>query len=141
MLLRGAQEQEVPDGSRGETTGRVREKSKTHIPQTMFLAAVAQPNKKQKFDGRVGICRCAKPVAAKRKSKNRPAGTIKVKDHALTWETFMALLKENVMKMSWAREIVNKIDSARAHIGNTSWPKWMRSGGRSSRRSGSRCSR
>jgi hypothetical protein len=60
---------------------------------------------------------------AKRKSKNRPAGTIEMKDYALTAETFIALLKEHVIpdavkKMSWALEIVIKMDNARAHIGN-----------------------
>jgi transposase len=112
-----------PTDLEAESNGRVRVKSKTHIPQTMFLAAVAQPDKKNKFNGRIGIYRCAKPVPAKRKSRNRPAGTIEWKDYALTAETFMALLKEHVIpdavkKMSWAPEIVIQMDNARAHTGS-----------------------
>jgi len=112
-----------PTDLEAESNGRVRVKSKTHIPQTMFLAAVAQPDKKHKFDGRIGMYRCAKPVPAKRKSRNRPAGTIEWKDYSLTAETFMALLKENVIpdavkKMSWAPEIVIQMDNARAHTGS-----------------------
>ena len=38
-----------PTDLEAESNGRVRVKYKTHIPQTMFLAAVAQPNKKHKF--------------------------------------------------------------------------------------------
>jgi len=112
-----------PTDLAAETTGRVRVKSKTHVPQTMFLAAVAQPDAAHNFDGRIGIYRCAKPVAAKRSSKNRDKGTIEMKDYALTAETFMALLKDHVIpdaveKMSWAPEIVIQMDNARAHIGS-----------------------
>ena len=54
--------------------GSVRVKSKSHIPQTMFLSAVAQPERKHKFDGRIGFFRCAEEAVTLCKSKNRKAG-------------------------------------------------------------------
>ena len=98
----------------------VRAKSKTHIPQTIFLAAVAQPDKKNKFDGRAGIFRCARPIPAQHTSKSHPACTIEWRDYSLTAKTIKVLLKEHVIpaavrRMSWAPVFIIQMDDARAH--------------------------
>ena len=46
-----------PNWLEEDQRGSVRVKSKSHIPQTMFLSTVAQPQPKRKFDGRIGIFR------------------------------------------------------------------------------------
>ena len=63
-----------PEWAAEDQRGSVRVKSKSHIPQTMFLSAVAQPEPKHKFDGRIGIFRCAEEAVTLRKSKNREGG-------------------------------------------------------------------
>ena len=107
---------------RGDQRGSVRVKSKSHIPQTMFLSAVAQPDRKHKFDGRIGIFRCAEEAVTLRKSKNRDAGIKYMKDVPVTADFFKKMLKEKVIpaiceKMSWAKEVTIQVDNARAHIG------------------------
>ena len=58
-------------------------KSKRFITKVMFLAAVARPrwdsSRNQYFDGKLGIFPFVVEEKAKRKSKNRPAGTIETK--------------------------------------------------------------
>ena len=98
--------------------GSVRVKSKSHIPQTMFLSAVAQPHPKRKFDGRIRIFRSAEEAVTLRKSKNRDAGIKCMKDVPVTAEFFKKMLKEKVIpticeKMSWAKEVVIQMDNAR----------------------------
>ena len=111
-----------PDWVAEDQRGSVRVKSKSHIPQTMFLSAVAQPEKKHKFDGRIGIFRCAEEAVTLRKSKNRDAGIKYMKDVPVTADFFKKMLKEKVIpaiceKMSWAKGVVIQMDNARAHVG------------------------
>ena len=111
-----------PEWAAEDQRGSVRVKSKSHIPQTMFLSAVAQPEPKHKFDGRIGIFRCAEEAVTLRKSKNRDAGIKYMKDVPVTADFFKKMLKEKVIpaiceKMSWAKEVVIQMDNARAHIG------------------------
>ena len=55
-------------------------KSKRFVPKIMFLAAVSRPqwdkNKRSKFNGKIGIWPLVTKEKAKRKSRNRDAGTL-----------------------------------------------------------------
>jgi transposase len=111
-----------PEWLAEDQRGSTRVKSKSHIPQTMFLSAVAQPEPKHKFDGRIGIFRCAEKAFTQRKSKYRDKGVEYMKDVPVTADFFKTMLKEKVIpaiceKMSWAKEVVIQMDNARAHIG------------------------
>lgn len=54
--------------------------NKSFITKVMFLVAVARPRHDTRrnawFDGKIGCWPFVEQVAAKRKSKNRPAGTV-----------------------------------------------------------------
>ena len=69
----------VPD----ETAPHRTCKSKRYVTKVMFMCAVARPrwdiHAKREFDGKIGIWPFIYQKAAKRASKNRPAGTMETK--------------------------------------------------------------
>lgn len=65
--------------------------SKMHIPKVMFLLAVGLPHilpDGTAFDGKIGLWDITKEVPAKRKSKNRPKGTLETKSTSMTAKEF-----------------------------------------------------
>jgi transposase len=95
--------------------------SRHHIPSMMYLNAVAKPNKKQKFDGKLGIFPFATMTKTKRKSKNRAAGVDELEIiPSVTAEVFAdyimeKLLPEIQLKCGWAKHIVIQYDGATPH--------------------------
>jgi len=62
-----------------------------YIPKVMFLLAVGMPHilpDRTTFDGKIGIWDITKAVPAKRKSKNRPRGSIETKSTSMTAREF-----------------------------------------------------
>jgi hypothetical protein len=72
--------------------------SKSHIPKVMFLILIALPQRNsttgQVFDGKVGIRPLVKMVPAKRRSKNRAAGTIELKPFSMVGPEYRTFLIE-----------------------------------------------
>ncbi len=75
-------------------------KSKRFIIKIMFLTAIARPQTDpttgEKFDGKIGIWPFVTYEVAKRKSKNRPAGTLVMKPATVTRQLYRSLLLEKV---------------------------------------------
>ncbi|DAZ97358.1 TPA: hypothetical protein N0F65_003381 [Lagenidium giganteum] len=67
----------------------------------MFLCAVAHPRwddvRDEWFDGKIGIWPFIERVAAKRSSRNRPAGTMETKPLSVTKETYINALVGHVI--------------------------------------------
>jgi len=76
-------------------------KSKRFIPKIMFLAAVARPrydyHTKTFWDGKIGIWAITHQVAAKRNSRNRPAGTMETKPLNVNEEVYQQFMTEKVL--------------------------------------------
>jgi hypothetical protein len=102
---------------------------KAHIQKVMFLVAVARPRVDplgNEFDGKIGLWQCTEMVQAKRKSKNRDAGTWEEKPRTVDSEFYrhlftkpggvLAKIKE---RMPWMHNRVVRIqhDGARPHTG------------------------
>ncbi|XP_074290311.1 uncharacterized protein LOC141617040 [Silene latifolia] len=103
-------------------------KSKRYITKIMFLAAVSRPTYKENgevlFDGKVGIWPFTYQEPAKRKSKNREAGTIVTKPvesitKAVTKEALINLVIPAI-KEKWpasaSKNITIQQDNAKPHI-------------------------
>ncbi len=101
--------------------------SKRFIGRVMFLCAIARPRydyrKRKMFDGKIGIWPFVERVAAKRSSKNRPAGTIEVKPIVVTREVYREYLTNKVLpairdKFPFKRNTKVRIqqDNAKPHV-------------------------
>ncbi|KAF0731421.1 hypothetical protein Ae201684P_007029 [Aphanomyces euteiches] len=109
-----------------------RVKSKTHISKVMFLAAVAKPrydyNRRQYFDGKIGIWPFLEAIPAKRLSKNRQKGVVELKEQPVNILTYTEKIMTQVIPAIQAKApqsaIKNGIwiqDNASPHNGiNTS---------------------
>lgn len=94
-------------------------KSKRFILKVMFLAAVARPRwdrvRNQWFTGRIGIWPFVFQDAAKRSSKNRPAGTLETKAiPSITKEVTKRFLVEKVfpaIRAKWPRRPASSQDT------------------------------
>lgn len=101
--------------------------SKRFIGRVMFVCAVARPRydyrKRRMFDGKIGIWPFVEKVAAKRNSKNRPAGTIEVKPITVTRDVYREYLENKVFpairsKFPFQRHTRVRLqqDNAKPHI-------------------------
>ena len=103
-------------------------KSKKHIAKVMFLAAVARPrfdsNGNEEFSGKIGIFPFVYTEPAKRRSKNRAAGTLETKAiSSVTKDVIRSCLIEKVLpsiQTKWPGSVGEPIyiqqDNARPHI-------------------------
>ncbi|ACO68268.1 hypothetical protein MICPUN_65029 [Micromonas commoda] len=95
--------------------------ARRHVPSMMYLSAVANPNKKKKFDAKVGLWPFATLTKTKRKSKNRDAGLddlepIKSINHKVFADFIINKLVPAIQrKCPWAKEIVIQYDGATPH--------------------------
>ena len=95
--------------------------ARRHVPSMMYLSAVAKPNKKNKFDGKVGLWPFATKTKTKRKSKNRDAGLDELEPiTSITAEVFADFIMNKLVpeiqeKCSWAKEIFIQYDGATPH--------------------------
>ncbi|XP_074303611.1 uncharacterized protein LOC141638061 [Silene latifolia] len=104
--------------------------SKRFITKVMFMCCVSRPkygpNKEVICDGKLGIWPFVMEVPAKRKSKNRSAGTLETKSiDSITKQVTKEMLITNVLptiKAKWAANYSKKIqiqqDNARPHLTN-----------------------
>ena len=96
-------------------------KARRHIPSMMYLSAVAKPNRKKKFDGKVGLWALATKTKTKRRSKNRAAGLDELAPiESITAEVFADFIMDELVpeiqrKCSWAKEIIIQYDGATPH--------------------------
>ena len=102
-------------------------KSKRFIEKVMFLCAVARPRHdtttNSSFDGKLGIWPFVEMVPAQRSSRNRPAGTLEMKNIVVTKEVYNRFICEKVIpaiQQKWPachRNITIRIqqDNARPH--------------------------
>ena len=107
--------------AQGAARPRVPVQSKQFINKVMFLAAVGKPIF-NKFDGAIGLYPLANIVPATRASSRRPAGAPVLKSFNMDKDTFVKMLKENVVrdalkKCPWAHEITIQMDNAGGHGG------------------------
>lgn len=102
-------------------------KSKSFVEKVMFLCAIARPRYNPKtrlyFDGKIGIWPFISLQAAKRNSKNRPAGTMEMKPLTVTREVYTSYLVEKVFPAIRSKfpvqrnvPILVQQDNARPHI-------------------------
>lgn len=103
-------------------------KSKRFITKVMFLAAVARPRfdatRNQEFSGKIGIFPFTCKEPAKRRSKNRMAGTLETKAINVNKEIMRSCLIEKVLpaiRAKWpphdsTETIYIQQDNARPHI-------------------------
>jgi hypothetical protein len=98
---------------------------KSHILKVMFLVAVARPRFEGDnctFDGKIGVWPFVERIAARRTSRNRPAGTIETKPVSVTLARYREFLIEKVLpaiKQKWPGQNKNVIiqqDGASSHI-------------------------
>ncbi|VFQ91330.1 unnamed protein product [Cuscuta campestris] len=111
-------------------------KSKRFITKVMFLCVVGRPfiseNGEILWDGKIGIFPFVETVAAKRKSKNREAGVLEVKQLlSVTKEVTKDMLVNQVIpaiREKWPsfldRNIILQQDNAKPHISATD-PEFM----------------
>ena len=99
--------------------------SKTQIPKLMYFGAVAPPNPKKKFDGKLGLWRVSEKKTAQRNSKYHKAGDVYEIPTTMDGELFVEMCKELLIpsiraKCKWAKSIEVQMDSAGGHKVNTS---------------------
>ena len=100
-------------------------KHKSHITKIMFLCAVVRlhfnPSENSWWDGKLGIWPIGDWEPAKLKSKNRPKGTLVLKNKMVTKEVYRELLISKLME-KWlrrdrmSRTIYIQQDGAKNHI-------------------------
>jgi len=110
----------------GEVVPTRRSNSKRFIGKIMFLAAVARPRfdrgRNKKFDGKLGVWPFVVEVAAKRTSKNRPAGTLELKEVNVDRAAYTSMLKDKLVPAilaKWPRDqkvVLLRQDNASAHL-------------------------
>ncbi len=102
-------------------------KSSRCTPKVMFLAAIARPLYDKQgycvFDGNIGFWSFVEMVAAKRNSKNRPAGTFEVKPVNVTRDVYRTLIVEKFIPairencpMRRSKRVVMQQDNAPSHV-------------------------
>ena len=112
--------EEIEEGIGGQK-GRTPVPNTNNTPQLMFMSAVALPNQKRGFDGRVGIWPFAVWEHAARTSKNRPAGTPLLKGYNVTHAETIEMIKVNLWPAiqekarGWAKKVVIQMDNATPH--------------------------
>jgi len=109
----------VPPGTIAPTT-EVQHKS--HVPKVLVLSAIAKPNLRHKFDGKVGFWRITETVVAKRRSKNYEKGDTYEKDTTMDSDKFVEVMSTMVFPairqtMRWAKSVTVQVDNAPAHTG------------------------
>jgi hypothetical protein len=81
---------------KGHTT-----RHKCHIPKLMYICAIARPryiiSTGEWWDGKIGLWPFGEQVAAKRSSRNRPAGTLEWKAINVDKESYKRMLIDNVL--------------------------------------------
>jgi len=106
-------------------------KHKNWVVKVMFLAATARPRYDGQgnctFDGKIGIWPFIKKVRAKRRSRNRAAGTVETKCISVDKPTYKRFVLEKVIpaiKAKWPRDNnINRVtvrlqhDNATSHFG------------------------
>lgn len=120
----------------GVTGGVDRPQHKSHVPKVMFLAAVARPRPRFRFNGKVGLWRIAVPYKAKRKSKFHKFGEVYEKDKTLDATLFRKIMTSKVFpairkKMRFATCVSLQCDGAAPHTGKNTINLLNRSGKRS----------
>jgi hypothetical protein len=98
-----------------------------HIGKVMFLCAVARP--RPGFNGKIGMWPIGEWVAARRNSRNRPAGTLEWKNVPVTKEIYKGLMIDEVLpaimeKWPGSERVVIQQDGAKPH-GITDDPEWL----------------
>lgn len=101
---------------------------KNSIPKVMFLAAVCKPQTDptgELFSGKICLYPFVEQVAAKRSSKNRPAGTLELKPIAVGASEYREALRYHVIPMirrrlHWKKgeKIIIQHDGAKPHGGS-----------------------
>lgn len=96
--------------------------NKRYIDKIMMLSAIAEPNEKHNFDGKVCFTRISETVEAKRRSQDHDRGDFYEKDCTMTAPKFLEMMKADVIpaisgKMSWAKKVWVQIDNAPPHVG------------------------
>jgi hypothetical protein len=103
-------------------------KNKNNIGKVMFLTAVAKPrygpNGDVIFDGKIGTWAFVKEVAALKKSKNRPKGTLELKTVIVNREVMREYMCKKLIPAiqdKWPdedlrRTIIIQQDNAKPHI-------------------------
>lgn len=97
--------------------------SKRHPAQQMFLAAIAEPRKEHRFDGKIAFIPVTKRVVAKRNSGKRERGEEYEKSATMTKERFLYMIKNSIVPAAvnhvhkWAKQIVIQMDNAGGHGG------------------------
>ena len=99
--------------------------SKTQIPKLMYFGAIAPPNPKHKFDGKLGLWRVSETKTAKRNSKYHKAGDVFEVPTTMDGDLFVQMCKELLIpsikaKCKWAKSIEVQMDSAGGHKVHTS---------------------
>ncbi|XP_042060647.1 uncharacterized protein LOC121804947 [Salvia splendens] len=106
-------------------------KSKRFITKVMFMGAVSRPqfgtDGKTIFDGKIGIFPFTEQVPAKRKSKNRPRGTLEIKPiPSVNKEAMRECLLNQIIpaiKAKWpanaSKEIYIQQDNATPHLNSS----------------------
>jgi hypothetical protein len=86
-------------------------KHKNHITKVMFLCATARPrfmpNGECYFDGKIRIWPFVEVVYAQRRSRNRAAGTLETKPVTCDKETYLEMMKDEVLpaiRQKWPAE-------------------------------------
>ena len=102
-------------------------KSKRFVQKVMFLCAVARPRhdtaSNTAFDGKIGIWPFTELVPAQRNSRNRPAGTMELKNLVVTKEVYKQFIVEKLIpaiELKWPQGYRNRPiriqqDNARPH--------------------------
>ena len=106
----------------GGHTGRIPRRKSNKPPKLHVLCAIAKPNRKRKFDGRVGLWAFANEELTRRSSKNRPAGVPELRPIASVdsevWERYMLKEVYPALQMKvgqWAKKIIIQADNATPH--------------------------
>lgn len=102
-------------------------KSKRFVPKVMFLCAVARPRFDDDgvctFDGKIGMWPFTQHVPAQRNSRNRPKGTLELKNVVVTQEVYKSFLIEKVIPAVFEKwpgsrpfNVTLQQDNARSHV-------------------------
>ncbi|DAZ92903.1 TPA: hypothetical protein N0F65_013065 [Lagenidium giganteum] len=99
------------------------------IEKSMFLVAIARPrydyHRKARWSGKLGVSPFVEDYVAKKKSKNRPAGTLLLKNmESVTREIYKCFILQHVfpaIKKEWPRQTRHQTiwvqqDNCRVHI-------------------------
>lgn len=94
---------------------------KSHIPKIMFLTALARPDDRHRFNGKICIQRICKEKVALRRSVHHERGDVYMEDCNINHEVYESLMKvviDNVkVKMPWllGQPVIIQQDGASPH--------------------------